>query len=479
MRYPPAGQSTGRCPLTAAWAWLDKRAAVFAMLSVLVFGAGYPGLVASQETTENDATTADSVIATSDDAPADEEIERRIRNIYSQIEALENVEVTVREGVISLSGTVSNDVQGQQALDLAARIEGAVTVSDNIERILDLEGNVSPLIDKFEAGVSHFARALPLYLVALGIFFVVALMGNLLARWSKLWQRLCPNPFLGELLAQAIRIVAIVIGLVLALNVVGATAMIGTVLGGAGVVGLAIGFAVRDSLENYISSIMLSLRQPFRANDHIVIGDHEGKVVRLTSRATVLMTLDGNHLRIPNSTVYKGVILNYTRNPERRFEFDLGIDAEDDPLAAITLGVEALGGLPFVLADPEPVSIVKAVGDSNIVITYMAWINQEQSDFGKSRSVAMRTVMAALTLGGFTMPEPIYKVKLESQVTNVADAVASATPKPSASAARSEPVTASSESLDVTPDNHIERKVEDERAASTDADLLDHDRPIE
>src|SRR3546814_6600583 len=66
------------------------------------------------------------------------------------------------------------------------------------------------------------------------------------------------------------------------------------------------------------SDLMLSLRQPFRANDHVVIEGHEGRVVRLTSRATILMTLEGNHLRIPNSTVFKAVILNYTRNPERR-----------------------------------------------------------------------------------------------------------------------------------------------------------------
>ncbi len=84
--------------------------------------------------------------------------------------------------------------------------------------------------------------------------------------------------------------------------------------------------------DNYVSSLVLSLRQPFRAGDHAVIASHEGRVARMTSRATILVTLDGNHLRIPNSIVFKAVILHYTRNPERRFEFDLGIDANDDPV---------------------------------------------------------------------------------------------------------------------------------------------------
>ena len=96
-----------------------------------------------------------------------------------------------------------------------------------------------------------------------------------------------------------------VLGLVAALQILEATALLGAVLGGAGVIGIALGFAVRDTVDNYVSSLMLSLRQPFRANDHVVIEGHEGRVIRLTSRATILMTLDGNHLRIPNSTVFK------------------------------------------------------------------------------------------------------------------------------------------------------------------------------
>src|SRR3546814_7123269 len=115
---------------------------------------------------------------------------------------------------------------------------------------------------------------------------------------------------------------------------------------------ISIGFAIRDTVDNYVSSLMLSLRQPFRANDHVVIEGHEGRVVRLTSRATILMTLEGNHLRIPNSTVFNAVILNYTRNPARRFAFELGIEANDDPVAGMALGLRAPRALDFVLDTP-------------------------------------------------------------------------------------------------------------------------------
>ena len=107
----------------------------------------------------------------------------------------------------------------------------------------------------------------------------------------------------------------ILFGIVIGLNMLGAGALLGAVLGGAGVVGLALGFAMKDTIENYVSSLMLSLRQPFRANDKVKIDDYEGRVLRLTTRATILLTPEGNHLRLSNSTVFKAVIVNYTAQP--------------------------------------------------------------------------------------------------------------------------------------------------------------------
>jgi small-conductance mechanosensitive channel len=447
-----------------------------------------PLQIFAQEDDTDDDTDPSAVIEASENATADADIERRLRSIYTQIEPLSNVDVRVQEGVIFLSGSVSNDEQARRALNLAARLEGVVTVDDDIDRTLDVQGNVAPIIEQFNDDVGRWLRALPLFLLAVTIFLVISLLGHQLAKWNSFWNRVSPNPFLGELLAQAVRIIAILVGLIIALNLLGASAMIGTILGGAGVVGLAIGFAVRDSLENYISSIMLSLRQPFRANDHVVIGDYEGKVVRLTSRATILMTMDGNHLRIPNSTVFKAVILNYSSNPERRFEFELGVDAADDPVAAMATGLDAIRTLPFVLDDPEPTVIIKAVGDSNIVLCFMGWINQDASDFWKSRSLAIRAAKEVLEDEGFTLPEPIYRLRFDNGPVPVKALEKLSTPArrddgqkkaPQQKVARADYDSKVRETLDVTPDRHLESKVTEERAQHRENDLLDQDRPVE
>lgn len=270
-------------------------------------------------------------------------------------------------------------------------------------------------------------------------------------------------------------------GIVVALNMLGAGTLMGAVLGGAGVVGIALGFAMRDTVENYVASLMLSLRQPFRPNDWVVIDDHEGRVIRLTSRATILMTLDGNHLRIPNSAVFKAVILNYTRNPRRRFDFTLGIDADDDPTAARHLGVEILKGLDFVLTEPEPQARVEDVGDSNVVIRFLGWIDQGATDFYKARSRAIPAVKQALEQAGFALPEPIHRLRFDSGAQLPVEGLDAAVrsqkePRP----ARKQPAAATSEQLDTAPETAVEDMVDKERSVTPDdKDLLDPSRPVE
>lgn len=438
----------------------------------------------AQPSDEDISADTDSVI---DVNPEDQRLEARIAGIYEVLEPLAGVEVEVREGVVLLSGSVSNQVQAERALALASQIPGVITVDDDIERRRDVQGNLSPLVAKIQSDVSQWVRALPLVALALLVFAVIVYLGYSLARRSAFWQRLTPNPFVAELVAQAVRIVSVIIGLIITLNLLGATALMAAILGGAGIVGLAVGFAVRDTMENYISSIMLSLRQPFRANDHVVINDYEGKVVRLTSRATVLMTLDGNQLRIPNATVFKAVILNYTRNPERGFRFELGVDSADDVISAMKVGVEAMRSLPFVLTEPAANAIIGSIGDSNIGLIFTGWIDQRKTDFGKARSLAIQTVVRALDAQGFSMPEPIYRLRFDSQqgTQSPIDLPPRHAPVEEKPEPRDDDLPVSkrqpAEIMDVNPDTHIEGMIKDERerAMGDDNDLLDEKRPVE
>lgn len=437
--------------------------------------------IAPQAIAQDTATDTPSEPIAAERTISDDAIQQRLSDIFAEIGGLENIDINVSSGVVSLSGTVSQQGDGARATAIASRLEGVVTVQDSISRSLAVEQSISPAIETLRSSMQRAWEGLPLLGFAAGVFLVILIIGHLIASWSALWRRLAPNPFLAEIIAQTVRFIFVVLALVIAMNLIGATAIIGAILGGAGVIGLAIGFAVRDTVENYISSIMLSLRQPFRANDHVLINEHEGKVVRLTSRATILMTMDGNHLRIPNSTVFKAVILNFTRNPERRFEFELGVDANDDPVAAMACGLAAISKLDFILKDPKPDALIEAVGDSNIVLKFLAWVDQSDAEFHKARSLAIRAAKIALEDDGFSLPEPIYRLRFDGQppfaLPGKAAPAAPSPPKPPRPTA--DETGAEADVMDVRPDDHISEKVEEERAQTGEKDLLDSDRPVE
>ena len=454
------------------------------IILALVASLAWSGPAMPEVPLKESSTEPQTTIQVGKQQASDTAIAERITAILTEIPSLRNVEVSVQSGVVRLSGSTTDVQAAQRAEKLVGRVDGVVTIENTIERDVSLDSQLTPALQESRAILDDVIALVPLLTLSILVFVSVTWTGSFLARRTGFWQHITPNTFIAELAATTLRIVFFILALVLALNLLGATALLSAVLGSAGVIGLAVGFAVRDTIENYIASIMLSLRQPFRPRDHVVINNNEGRVIRLTSRATILMSLDGNHLRIPNSEVFKATILNYSTNPERRFDFELGVDADDDPLAAIQTGLQAMRALDFVLGEPPPAGIIRHVGDSNIVIFYAGWINQREADFAKSRSFALAAVKNALENAGFGLPEPIYRLRFDPSTAGLLNRSEAGGEKPDrASTAPARQATVKihghTDSPDVTPDHHIDEKVEEERRISSEADLLNDAAPVE
>jgi small conductance mechanosensitive channel len=395
----------------------------------------------------------------------DRAIARRLRGIFAQIQGLEDVVVEVHAGVVELSGEVLTSRAREEAERIAGQLEGVVDVQNDLDEVRDLERRLAPAFrDLRERSFDLLAR-LPLVAVALLVFGLVAALGRLLTAWERPYRRIARNHFARELLLGAIRAAAVLAGAILALQLLDATGIVAAVAGLAGLAGLALSFAFRDLAENYIASVLLSLRQPFLPNDQVVIAGFEGRVVRLTSRATILMSLDGNHIRIPNATVFKEILVNYTRNPRRRFDFTVGVATDVDLGEAQALGLRTLRALPGVLGDPGPAGWIDALGDSNVVLHFFAWIDQREAEWAKARGEAIRVVKEAFDAAGIGMPEPTLNLR------NV-----------EASAARPAPSAAAPPALevDISPDTHLDQEVAEDRAVAGEGDdLLDPDAPRE
>ena len=440
--------------------------------------------VRAQET----VAPAGPTIEIGDSVTTDAEIRCRIQTIFREIEGLNRIFVSVSSGVVTLSGQVEEAPLAQKAEDLVSRVAGVVAIENRLTEETAVTERLKPVIGRFESRMQQTLDYLPLLLVAGLVWLLIGMLGWFVTTRKQPWDWLTPNAFIADLLRQTVWLAFVMFGALMALDILGATAVLGTILGAVGIIGLAIGFAVKDTVENYIASILLSIRQPFQPRDFIALEGMEGFVIRLTSRATILMDIDGNHIRIPNATVFKAKIVNYSRNPERRFSFELGVDADSVLHEALAVCHETLAGLGFVLRDPEPGAWIEKVGDSNVLIGVSGWINQTETDFIKARSEAIRTVKTALEQAGFALPEPIYRLRFDNGVpmpsagqpeTNPktpADEKTSATLKPVPAPEPKRAETPPPEQVtDTGVDEAVLRKVDDERQQEPGGDLLSED----
>lgn len=436
-----------------------------ALVGLLVAAPTY-GQIPDLSGSEPAPEPIDTTITTELDPAQDEAIAKRLAATYDQLDDLADVEVEVRAGVVRLSGEVLSTDDYDLAAELARNVEGVVAVDNDLREIRDVQRRLGPAYDKVKNRLFDLLALGPLLGVALVVFVLFWALARWLGNRERLYQRLTPNRFLQDLIHQVVRAVILILGVLMALEILDATALVGAVLGTAGIVGLALGFAFRDTAENYIASVLLSIRQPFAPNDHVLVDGHEGKVIRLTSRATLLLTLDGNHVRIPNADVFKGVITNYTRNPERRFDFSVGVGTEENLTEAQALGLETLSQIDGVLSDPAPACWINELGDSHVVIRFLAWVDQREVSFPKARGEAMRKVKEAFDDADISMPEPIYRVWMKE----IDEGPGAAKRKPAAFPA---------ENVDLSPETHLDRKVEEDRAAEEGRDLLDESTPLE
>ncbi len=391
----------------------------------------------------------------------------RIREILDALGNYDDVTVLVDEGVVTLRGTATSLSEAEALEPLVNRIEGVVAVRNAVTETSDVAARLNPAMDRFRARIDQTMTLLPLLLIALLAFAIVVFLGFALARQKLPFRKLAPNDFIADIYRQLIRLASFVLGLVVALDILNATALLTPILGAAGIVGLAIGFAVKDTVENFIASIMLSIRQPFRPNDAIEINGDEGKVIRLTSRATILLSYDGNHIRIPNSTVFKSRIVNFTRNAERRLKFEIGVASDADLSAVRDLAEATVTQLPFVLAEPAPLVWIDRIGDGAVFLVVTGWIDQTQTSLVRAKGEALRQVKNAIEATGIEVPDTTYRIQM------VGGPEGTSTPGPQRESTPVRDDTAS----DVTASNDIalEKIIDAERAETQRDDLLDQD----
>ena len=213
-----------------------------------------------------------------------------------------------------------------------------------------------------------------------------------------------------DLLNRFIGVITIAIAIVLALDILGVNVM--PFIAGAGVAGIAIGFAAKDTLSNLIAGVLLILDRPFEINDRIEVWSAPsgsaswGDVIDIGIRATKIRTTDNIIIIIPNNEIMKRDIVNYTLLSSRiRVRINIGVayDADIEKAKKVIIGVA--NSLEWVMQDPEPKVVVRNFGESSIDLQLRVWIKNARKRMD-TISYIMDRVKSVFDEEGVEIPYP-------------------------------------------------------------------------
>jgi small conductance mechanosensitive channel len=259
--------------------------------------------------------------------------------------------------------------------------------------------------------------------VVAGVLILV--VGWLIATWAKrLTARgLAHMPLdltLKPLIASLIRYTILIVTIVLVLGQFGfqTTSLIAMI----GAAGLAIGLALQGTLSNVAAGVMLLVLRPFRVGHFVQAGGVSGTVREIGLFTTLMTTRDLLYISVPNSAVWGGVIINYTREPLRRVSFCVPVDIVNDMDKVEQAIMAGIKGDKYGLKAPEPWVGVEAIQEYTVQMRVRCYVKSE--DYWRAIASLQRSVITSVVQSGIltavTRQAPVVRNEPETRWTHVA-----------------------------------------------------------
>lgn len=275
--------------------------------------------------------------------------------------------------------------------------------------ILQFNSSFELVVEKIDAWITNFISMLPNLAVALLVLIIFYVMGKFSRRAVKnLLEKTTQNKTIISLLETIVGIIIIGIGSFIALSVLQLDGAVTSLLAGAGIIGLALGFAFQDIASNFISGVILSIRHPFGLGDIIETNDFYGVVQKLNLRNTIIKTVTGQIVYIPNKSVFENPLQNYTTTGLRRIDLSCGVSYGDDLEKAKKVAVDAVDSVESVLSEKGIEFYYDEFGDSSINFKIRFWVTfASNPDFWSVRSDAIIAISKAFDENDIMIPFPI------------------------------------------------------------------------
>lgn len=279
----------------------------------------------------------------------------------------------------------------------------------------------SQAADLIYAELMHWGRAGIKLIPNLGLAILVLIVFSFLSRWVSRWgvqglNRVSHNVSLINLAGALARVLLMAVGLFIALGVLGLDKTVASLLTGAGILALAVGFAFQDLTANFISGTMIALARPIQVGDTVETNGYTGKVIDIKLRSVVIDNGQGQTVEIPSKDVFQKPITNYSRIGQRRIELAANVSYLDDLERTQRVAQQAIRQLPFVLPE-RPVDLYyKAFGDNSIQFVVWFWVDPVKTSPMAASSEGMKAIKKAFSANQITLFFPTVTFDLKQKL---------------------------------------------------------------
>jgi small-conductance mechanosensitive channel len=352
----------------------------------------------------------------------DRQIAARLNRIAQSQDIFRKVHVDVVEGVVTVRGEIEEENSAKSFTGLCEKVEGVIGVVDQLRVTSVKKSGLSLAHAEVSDLARKFFRFLP-YLAS--CFFILALTLLLGYGCFRLWdlvlsRRMPRKPLVARNLAKVLTLPVYLLGFYVILQVGGLGGLAATLVGGTGVMGIVIGLAGKNIIENVLSSFMLTLRNPFKIGDQVIIGAERGVVHRIDSRCTMLLNSDGVFTQIPNSMVLAAIIKNVSAHPLNRFSFTLSVNKDVAlPQFGKIFDRAIEENRSRIAREPKPEYLITEIAGDSVKIECDFWVDTEKNNLGRAKSDMLETVLYYLDeLAVEAIDDPVAKAAAEKRLAN-------------------------------------------------------------
>lgn len=256
-----------------------------------------------------------------------------------------------------------------------------------------------------ESAILIIPRLLAGFLVLLFFWALASLVRRLM---RLLFRRIVSDLTAENLIKQIAYYTVWAIGLVVAASALGFDPQ--ALATGLGLTGVALGFALKDILSNFVSGILILAMRPFEIGDQIVIGETEGGVERISLRATQIRTYDGRAVLVPNAEVFTSRVTNNTESPIRRGAIEMPLGYDSDLRSALETVRNATQKVQGVLDEPPASVRVRELKQDDIILEARFWTDSRRSDFVSTSSGVRSAIVEAFRAAHIGLPDPDVRI---------------------------------------------------------------------